>query len=74
MPSLQPVIAAPVPARPCPAQALVERYTAVQCDGLTVDGEPLSLHASGWQARILQHECDHLQVCLCPPFAAPSPM
>lgn len=28
---------------------------------MTVEGAPLRLQASGWQARILQHECDHLQ-------------
>ena len=43
------------------SQALVERYLSVECEGLTVEGEPLQLQASGWQARILQHECDHLQ-------------
>lgn len=44
------------------AQALVERYTAVECSGFTPEGDPLSLAAHGWQARILQHEVDHLQV------------
>ncbi len=29
---------------------------------MTPEGEPLSLAAHGWQARILQHELDHLQV------------
>ncbi|KAL4447556.1 hypothetical protein ABPG75_004775 [Micractinium tetrahymenae] len=42
-------------------QALVERYTSVEVEGLTVDGRPLKLQASGWQARILQHEVDHLR-------------
>ncbi|PRW60731.1 peptide deformylase chloroplastic mitochondrial [Chlorella sorokiniana] len=42
-------------------QALVERYTAVECSGVTPEGQPLTLAAHGWQARILQHEVDHLQ-------------
>lgn len=43
----------------CP-QALVERYGGVRCDALTPDGAPVRFEARGWQARILQHECDHL--------------
>ena len=43
-------------------QALVERYASVQVQGMTPDGRPLRLQAHGWKARILQHECDHLQV------------
>ena len=49
-------------------QALVERYASVQVQGVTPDGRPLTLQAKGWKARILQHECDHLQVgarCCC---------
>lgn len=49
-------------------QALVERYASVQVQGMTPDGRPLRLQANGWKARILQHECDHLQVgalCCC---------
>ncbi|KAI3429371.1 hypothetical protein D9Q98_005466 [Chlorella vulgaris] len=45
-------------------QALVERYTSVEVTGLTPEGLPLKLTANGWQARILQHECDHLHGCL----------
>lgn len=45
----------------CLVQALVERYTSVECMGVTPEGEPLTLQAHGWQARILQHEVDHLQ-------------
>ncbi|PSC68155.1 Peptide deformylase chloroplastic [Micractinium conductrix] len=41
-------------------QALVERYISVEVEGLTVEGLPVRLQANGWQARILQHECDHL--------------
>lgn len=53
------------PTLPLAHQALVERYLSVECEGLTVDGLPIKLTANGWQARILQHECDHLQVRCC---------
>lgn len=41
-------------------QALVERYLDVEVAGFDRYGEPIKIKASGWQARILQHECDHL--------------
>lgn len=41
--------------------ALVERALAVEVTGLTRDGEPLRWEASGWPARILQHEVDHVR-------------
>ena len=47
-------------------QALVERYASVQVQGMTPDGRPLRLQANGWKARILQHECDHLDGKLYP--------
>ena len=40
--------------------ALVARANTVEVSGLSIDGEELHLRASGWPARILQHECDHL--------------
>jgi len=39
---------------------VVERYLDVEVTGLDRNGEPIKITASGWQARILQHECDHL--------------
>lgn len=42
-------------------QALVERYMSVEVQGLTPEGMPLKFQANGWKARILQHECDHLE-------------
>ena len=39
---------------------MVERYLDVEVTGLDRDGRPIKVDASGWQARILQHECDHL--------------
>ncbi|KAG6940780.1 peptide deformylase (mitochondrial) [Chelydra serpentina] len=41
--------------------ACVPRYQAVQVSGLNEAGEAVSWQASGWAARILQHEMDHLQ-------------
>lgn len=41
-------------------RGLVERYLDVEVTGLGRDGKPIKVDASGWQARILQHECDHL--------------
>jgi peptide deformylase len=41
--------------------ALVERALEVEATGLTRRGEPLRWQVSGWPARILQHEVDHLR-------------
>ncbi|CAI5995747.1 unnamed protein product [Closterium sp. NIES-64] len=41
-------------------RGMVERYREVEVSGLARDGKPITVHATGWQARILQHECDHL--------------
>ncbi|KAK6912195.1 Peptide deformylase [Dillenia turbinata] len=41
-------------------RAMVERYLNVEVEGVGRDGRPIKVEASGWQARILQHECDHL--------------
>ena len=38
------------------AQAMVARYLTVECAGFAPDGAPLRFKASGWKARILQHE------------------
>ncbi|HWI96433.1 MAG TPA: peptide deformylase [Solirubrobacterales bacterium] len=38
----------------------VERPLHVRLSGLDVDGEPIRLEASGLEARVLQHELDHL--------------
>ncbi len=40
--------------------ALVARARRVQVDCLDETGEPRTIEASGWFARILQHEIDHL--------------
>ena len=40
--------------------ALVPRSTQVHVEGLDANGEPVAIDATGWYARILQHEIDHL--------------
>ncbi|ALC46523.1 CG31278, partial [Drosophila busckii] len=40
--------------------AEVERYEAVKLSGLNQEGLPTELELSGWNARIAQHEMDHL--------------
>jgi peptide deformylase len=41
--------------------AHVARALAVKVQALDHHGEPITIEASGWYARILQHEIDHLQ-------------
>ncbi|HVR61215.1 MAG TPA: peptide deformylase [Polyangia bacterium] len=41
-------------------QAIVPRAHDVTVEALDHRGEPVSIKASGWYARILQHEIDHL--------------
>lgn len=41
-------------------RGLVERYLEVEVTGFGRDGLPIKVNATGWKARILQHECDHL--------------
>jgi peptide deformylase len=40
--------------------AQVARFREVEVTGFTEEGEPYGWGASGWPARILQHEVDHL--------------
>ena len=40
--------------------ALVSRSRAARVDCLNHRGDPVSIRAAGWYARILQHEIDHL--------------
>ena len=41
-------------------RAVVRRHLRVRCRGLGGDGKPVDFEAVGWEARILQHEVDHL--------------
>jgi peptide deformylase len=45
--------------------ALVPRALRVQVEALDERGEDVRLDVSGWHARILQHEIDHLHGVLC---------
>jgi peptide deformylase len=40
--------------------AQVARFREVEVTGVTPDGAPYTWRVSGWPARILQHEVDHL--------------
>lgn len=44
--------------------ALVPRYRRVRVECLNEKGQPKVIDASGWYARILQHEIDHLNGAL----------
>ena len=44
----------------------VPRYTAIRYRGLTPKGEAVEREARGFHARVVQHECDHLDGILYP--------
>jgi len=44
----------------------VPRYTAIRYSGYTAEGEPLKRVVSGFHARVVQHEVDHLDGILYP--------
>ncbi len=41
-------------------RGIVPRYRRLKVKARTVDGEPVSLTADGFHARVIQHEYDHL--------------
>jgi peptide deformylase len=41
-------------------RALVPRWTRIRYRGLAPDGTKIEREASGFHARVVQHECDHL--------------
>ncbi|XP_075503648.1 peptide deformylase 1A, chloroplastic-like [Primulina tabacum] len=41
-------------------RAVVNRHLEVEVTGYDRDGQQIKVDASGWQARVFQHECDHL--------------
>ena len=43
-----------------PLRGVVPRAARVRFKGLLLDGQPIAGEAAGFQARILQHEVDHL--------------
>ncbi|GMR07589.1 MAG: peptide deformylase [Gammaproteobacteria bacterium] len=42
-------------------RGVVSRYTNIHYTGLDQYGDPVDRQASGFHARVVQHECDHLQ-------------
>jgi peptide deformylase len=44
----------------------VPRVTRIRYRGLTLEGTPLEREATGFHARVVQHECDHLDGILYP--------
>lgn len=38
----------------------VDRYESIVVTGQDRNGKPLRVKAKGWQARVFQHEIDHL--------------
>ncbi len=47
-------------------RGLVPRYTKLQYSGFDVEGNPIERVAEGFHARVVQHECDHLDGILYP--------
>ena len=47
-------------------RGVVPRYAEVRYSGLTLDGETVEREVSGFHARVIQHECDHLDGILFP--------
>ncbi len=47
-------------------RGVVERYSNVRYRGFDLDGRPIERVASGFHARVVQHECDHLDGILYP--------
>ncbi len=44
----------------------VPRFTRIRYRGMTMEGRPLEREAEGFHARVVQHECDHLDGILYP--------
>ena len=45
---------------------LVPRWTSIRYSGVALNGEPFERLAEGFHARVVQHECDHLDGVLYP--------
>ena len=59
------------PERVCKAvcaldQRVVPRHLQVRYRGIGLDGKPIEREAAGFHARVVQHECDHLDGILYP--------
>ena len=47
-------------------RGVVPRYTRIRYSGFDVEGNPIERVAEGFHARVVQHECDHLDGILYP--------
>lgn len=47
-------------------RGLVPRYTRIRYTGFDLDGSSIEREAEGFHARVVQHECDHLDGILYP--------
>lgn len=47
-------------------RGVVPRYTSIEYSGFDATGTPLTVQASDFHARVVQHECDHLDGILYP--------
>jgi peptide deformylase len=47
-------------------RGVVPRYTKLRYTGFDIDGNPMDRVAEGFHARVVQHECDHLDGILYP--------
>lgn len=47
-------------------RGIVPRYTHIRYEGLGLDGKSFEREAHGFHARVVQHECDHLDGILYP--------
>lgn len=47
-------------------RGLVSRHKKIYYNGFDIDGKPISRIAEGFHARVVQHECDHLDGILFP--------
>ena len=47
-------------------RGLVPRYTQIRYQGLDAEGESIDRKVDGFHARVVQHECDHLDGILYP--------
>ncbi len=47
-------------------RGVVPRHLRIRYKGLDLDGRPIEREAAGFHARVVQHECDHLDGILYP--------
>ena len=47
-------------------RGIVPRYTKLRYSGFDIEGNPVERVADGFHARVVQHECDHLDGILYP--------